>query len=306
MCANDAVEGMAGRAVEGDGRGGTLTSLIDGGVELSRAGHHAEAVQRFQQAVVEAPDSHDAWVLLSDELCEIADCSGAAVAADRALAIEATCDAWLSKAAALDGLGRLEESVAALYEASRLEPYNPHVHFNIGRALARQHNAQGALSAFDYALTLDSTFAMALAGKAAALMALDRMPEARVAADRALAMDPDIALAWQVKATALGSERSFAAAEHAIDQALAIEPNDSELLALKGAIVGDLGRHGEARQLWQRALQMDPHNELARDCLNQSLQDRNQRIAGAAARTGSGCLAALFDVLIAFVKAIFR
>jgi tetratricopeptide (TPR) repeat protein len=306
MAANEAGDGMSQHAAEQDGPGDALTSLIDGGLELSRAGHHAEAVQRFQQAVTLAPDSHDAWVLLSDELCVTDDYVGAAVAADHALAIEATCDAWISKAAALDGLGRLEESVAALNQASGLDPHNPHVHFNIGQALARQHNAQGALTAFDYALSLDSTFAMALAGKAAALMALNRLPEARFTADRALEMDPGIALAWQVKATTLASEGSFAAAEQAINQALAIEPNDSECLALKGAIVGDLGRHGEARQLWQRALQVDPHNDLARDWLNQSLQDRNQRIAGAAVSGGRGCLAVLADVLVAFVKAIFR
>lgn len=282
-------------------------TLIEDGLELSRAGRHAEAVQRFHQAVTQKPDAHDAWVCLSDELHAIDDYPGAAAAADRALAIQPTCSAWISKAAALDGLGRYEESAAAIHQAIALEPANPYAHYCMGQALARQHNAQGALAAFDYALGLDSTLAPALAGKAAALMGLDRTQEARTAADRALAMDPGIAAVWQIKAVILaGTDRNFAAAEHAIDQAIAIEPNDADFVAWKGAIIADLGRHHEARQLWQRALQLDPQNEMARDMLGQSIQQRNERIAGTAMRTGSGCLGVLMDVTVAFVKAIFR
>jgi len=285
----------------------TTETLIEEGLELSRAGRHAEAVQRFHEAVTRQPDAHDAWVYLSDKLHEIDDYPGAAIAADRALAIEPTCSAWISKAAALDGLGRYEESAAAVHQAITLEPANPYAHYCMGQALARQHNAQGALAAFDHALGLDSTMVPALAGKAAALMALDRTQEARMATDRVLALDPGIAAAWQIKATILaGTDHNFPAAQHAIDQAIAIEPNDADLLALKGAIVADMGRHHEARQLWQRALQLDPQNEMARDMLGQSVQQRNQQIAGTAMRTGSGCLGVLMDMTVAFVKAIFR
>jgi tetratricopeptide (TPR) repeat protein len=114
-------------------------------------------------------------------------------------------------------------------------------------------------------------FALALEG--AALMELERIPEALAALERAAEADPDLALVWHelgVAAWKLGDRNR---ALLALDRAFALEPH-TETLRLRGRILREAGRYVAAEVAFEGAAQAAEHPEQREEAEREILATR--------------------------------
>jgi serine/threonine-protein kinase len=130
-----------------------------------------------------------------------------------------------------------------------------------------------AIAAYENAIRLDSTFALAFAKLAGAHSWVysvfidrseDRLDQARRAADRALALSPQlpdakVALAWYH----IGKDRDFDAAERLFAEALATDPNDVDALYGVGYLAHRIGNQQRAFDVFRRRLELDPRSSHA-------------------------------------------
>lgn len=156
--------------------------------------------------------------------------------------------------------GRTDEAEVAYREVLTLHPdLKPcwaeyfEVLRSTGRAEAALHLAEAAQTQFT-----DSAFALALTG--AALIELERYPEALTVLERAVESDPDLGLVWHelgVAAYRLGDRNR---ALLALDRAFALEPH-TETLNLRGRVLRDAGRYVAAEVAFEGAAQAAEHDE---------------------------------------------
>ncbi len=127
---------------------------------------------------------------------------------------------------------------------------------------------RSALAAFDEAVALDPSFALAHASRAIALLDITRsgyvpyaegFPQARSAAERALELAPDapeghVALG-RVK---LAADRDWQGAEASLRKAAQLNPSDASAYDVLGSLASLLGKHDEAVEASRRAVSLDP------------------------------------------------
>src|SRR5436853_152123 len=101
-------------------------------------------------------------------------------------------------------------------------------------------------------------FALALEG--AALMELERIPDALASLERAAEADPDLALVWHELGVAAWKLGDGNRALLALDRAFALEPH-TETLRLRGRILRPAGRHPAAEVAYEGAAQAAEHAE---------------------------------------------
>ncbi len=101
-------------------------------------------------------------------------------------------------------------------------------------------------------------FALALEG--AALIELERVPEALASLERAADADPDLALVWHELGVAAWKLGDGNRALLALDRAFALEPH-TETLRLRGRILRDAGRYQAAEVTYEGAAQAADHHE---------------------------------------------
>src|SRR5213083_210522 len=101
-------------------------------------------------------------------------------------------------------------------------------------------------------------FALALEG--AALMELERVPEALASLERAADADPDLALVWHELGVAAWKLGDGNRALLALDRAFALEPH-TETLRLRGRILRHAGRYPAAEVAFEGAAQAAEHRE---------------------------------------------
>ena len=104
----------------------------------------------------------------------------------------------------------------------------------------------------------DSAFALALTG--AALIELDRLPEALAMLERAVEADPDLGMVWHELGYAAYRMRDRNRALMALDRAFALEPH-TETLKLRGLVLRDAGRFAAAEVAFEGAAQAAEHDE---------------------------------------------
>jgi adenylate cyclase len=127
---------------------------------------------------------------------------------------------------------------------------------------------RSALAAFDEAVALDSSFALAHASRASALLDLTRggyvpfaegFPQARSAAERALELAPEAPEGH----VALGrvnmvADRDWQGAEESLRRAAKLKPSDASVYDGLGNLASLLGKHDEAVDAGRTALSLDP------------------------------------------------
>jgi len=142
--------------------------------------------------------------------------------------------------------------------------------------------AKRALLAFERALSLDSSFALAWVGVAQALFWIeaggnngtseDRRRRALAAAERAIVLAPDLPRGYAVRANLRRLfQLDWKGAWQDLERARALGPGDAEVAMQSGATLLALGRANEARVELQRAVQLDPLHALAWNYLGLAL-----------------------------------
>jgi tetratricopeptide (TPR) repeat protein len=203
---------------------------------------------------------------------------------------------------------RPEEGILLLSRSLALDPAQPHVQLNLGRALAWQGRWEDAVRAFRSTLLLrpgmmEARFALADAlhktgalqdaetafgdvlkqapgfgpaklGLAAVLLAQDRPEEAEPLLAAAIAENTDPRLLSGLHcnlAIALRCRRDYAAALGHFEQSQKLDPSRHDLDLARAQTMQDLRRHEEALELYRQVLARDPAREAAHSAYNDLL-----------------------------------
>ncbi len=142
----------------------------------------------------------------------------------RALLYGRSAEALSNHGNVLSQLGRHDEAIRQLTQASLLNAQSPENHFNLANALVKAENLPAAARAFATAISLKPDFVDALQNYADALRELGRPKEA------------------------LGLLR----------RAVVLRPDDAQLHIALGVVLQELGEFDEAKKEMAKALQYDP------------------------------------------------
>lgn len=150
------------------------------------------------------------------------------------------------------------------------ESLEAHRFYVRGRSLLEQRDPpemQHSLAYFDQALAVDSTYALAWAGRADALSILARypgfdpdtlLPRASHAVGRALGLEPDLAEAHATRGRLHMYRREGPEALRAFERAIALRPSFAAAHAWLAKLQLSLGRPAEALTNARRSVELDP------------------------------------------------
>src|SRR5438132_6833832 len=126
--------------------------------------------------------------------------------------------------------------------------------------LRRSGRRDDALQLAGRALAQFGATGFALALEGAALVELERIPDALASLERAAEADPDLALVWHELGVAAWKLGDGNRALLALDRAFALEPH-TETLRLRGRILRHAGRYPAAEVAFEGAAQAAEHGE---------------------------------------------
>src|SRR5437879_3062510 len=126
--------------------------------------------------------------------------------------------------------------------------------------LRRSGRRDDALQLAGRALAQFGATGFALALEGAALVELERIPDALASLERAAEADPDLALVWHELGVAAWKLGDGNRALLALDRAFALEPH-TETLKLRGRILREAGRYAAAEVAFEAAAQAAEHRE---------------------------------------------
>ena len=172
---------------------------------------------------------------------------------------DAPSERAMARARWLVGEGRATDAEAAYRELLALHPEFKLCWAEYFELLRGQGRPGDALRVAEAAQTQfpDSAFAFALTG--AALIDLDRYPEAISVLERALDCDPNLGLVWHELGLAAYRLGDGNRALLALDRAFALEPH-TETLKLRGRVLRDAGRYTAAEVAFEGAAQAAEHD----------------------------------------------
>ncbi len=166
---------------------------------------------------------------------------------------------WMQEGNTLRGLKRSQEALAAYEQAIRLDPSYALAYYNKGNALRDLLHYQEALAAYEQAIHLNPNYALAYYNKGNALYDLERYQEALAAFEQAIHLDPNFAAAYNNKGTALSALKRYQEALAAYEQAIHLNPNYAGVHYNKGNALYDLKRYQEALAAYEQAIHLDPN-----------------------------------------------
>jgi tetratricopeptide (TPR) repeat protein len=185
----------------------------------------------------------------------------ALAAIDKTLKIKPQAYALATKGEILRQLGgedRLNEAVAALEEAIRLEPDNGWAHVVYGETLRMLNRLDDAAAELKRAVEIDSTIGDWHSRLAEVLVMLNRLPEALDSLNDALRYNPENVAALRRRGDVLRAMGRTAEALVDFDRALQLAPNHAWALAGKGEALRAGGKLSDAAEALQQAIQLEP------------------------------------------------
>ncbi len=179
---------------------------------------------------------------------------------------------WMQEGNTLRGLKRSQEALAAYEQAIRLDPSYALAYYNKGNALRDLLHYQEALAAYEQAIHLNPNYALAYYNKGNALYDLERYQEALAAFEQAIHLDPNFAAAYNGKGNALRNLLYYQEALAAFEQAIHLNPNYAGVHYNKGNALRDLERYQEALAAYEQAIHLNPNYALAYHNKGRSLE----------------------------------
>lgn len=164
----------------------------------------------------------------------------------------------LNQAFSLQELGQLEEALALIEQAIRLDPSSSSAHNNKGSTLRAMGRHEEALAAYEQAIRLNPSSASAYTNKGVLLLVLKRREEALAALEQAIRLDPARAMLYNNQGGILNDLGRFQEALSALDQAIRLDPSLALAYVNKGSALHNLGRREEALAVYDQAIRLDP------------------------------------------------
>ncbi|WP_298423313.1 tetratricopeptide repeat protein [Rhodoblastus sp.] len=159
--------------------------------------------------------------------------------------------------------GRLDEAMAAIDAALRIEPDFPEALGFAGFILQDRGHALGAMKFYDRALAVRPDNAQIWFNRGILLSEAHRAADALASFERACALQPRRADYHSNRAAALHDLGRLAEAVDACGQALALDATQSKAALNLGNALMRLGRYREARTAYERAIEIRPDYALA-------------------------------------------
>jgi tetratricopeptide (TPR) repeat protein len=177
--------------------------------------------------------------------------------------------AQLREAHALYRRGMLVEAEAAYREVLRRQPDNVDALHMAGLVAVQCGRLDEGVALIGEAVRLDGRIVAAHGNLGAGLQLLGRYAEALASYDRAIALKPDYVEALANRAGVLTDMGDYAAALASSDRAIALKPEHADAHYNRGNALRGLRRHVEAVTSYDWAMRLRP--DYAEACANQSL-----------------------------------
>tara|TARA_R110002049_G_scaffold4601_5_gene32324 strand:+ start:455886 stop:457121 length:1236 start_codon:yes stop_codon:yes gene_type:complete len=170
---------------------------------------------------------------------------------------------------------RLDEATKEAETAVHLEPDNPYNHFVLSFALAARNRFDESLAAIRESIRLDPYDADYFGQQARVCLSMRNWQQALDSAEAGLAIDPEDTHCNNVRSIAL--ER-LGRSDDAIESAarnLQNDPDDSYSHSAYGWVLLNAGRHGEAQTAFRESLRLDANNDAAREGMIHAINSRS-------------------------------
>jgi predicted O-linked N-acetylglucosamine transferase (SPINDLY family) len=168
---------------------------------------------------------------------------------------------------ALHEAGDFQGALAAFDTALTLEPDAPRLHYSRANTLAVLNRLEQAIAAYEACIQLDPSHISARYNRATVHARLQRWADVLEGLDQTLSRAPNMADAWNNRAGALQALGRHEDALASIAQVLRLRPNDAAAFYNAGIMLLALNRFEEAVQAFERTLQLNPSHADAFGCL---------------------------------------
>jgi tetratricopeptide (TPR) repeat protein len=172
-------------------------------------------------------------------------------------------DLYNYKARALEGLGRLAESLACIDRCLELDPSNLGELCNRALMLGKLSRRDEALATFDRVLAIQPNRVDVLVKRAFLLHQLDRRDDALDSAERAVSLAPADRNALNTRGMILDDLGRHDDALADFQAVLAIDPGYSDAITNRGVVYGRSGQFREALACYDQSLSLNPHQPNA-------------------------------------------
>jgi tetratricopeptide (TPR) repeat protein len=202
---------------------------FDRGNLLRKLGRDDEAMLAYERAMLLSPPFTEVYYNRADVLLARGDTEAGLADLDYVLELDPEfVDALVNRAGWRADLGQPALALADVTAGLAVAPENPHLNCILGQLHAAAGKYEDAIEAYDTALAIDPAFAVALAGRAAALFETGDIDGAVADLDTAIELGEDAALLYN-RAAALQAAGRFAAALADLDRAAELDPEDPDI-----------------------------------------------------------------------------
>lgn len=246
------------------GQAPTLVSrtagLLASGMGHHSAGRLAEAEKAYREVLSTEPQNPEALHLMGVLALQVNKPAQAVELIAQAIRRNSRNAVYFSNlGSALRRLGKLDESIAACREATRLDPDFADAYNNLANALVDRQRDAEAVEALNRLIALRPQVIDQRLMLARALLQLPgRAAEAIEALEALLKLAPRNASALNNLGVALRKLKRNEEADRAYRQAIAIAPDDPGILSNHGTLLMELEREDEAIVLFRKAIEHKP------------------------------------------------
>jgi tetratricopeptide (TPR) repeat protein len=136
-----------------------------------------------------------------------------------------------------------------------------------------------SIEAYDMAIELNQSYAVAWSRKGNALHSLGKYDEAIKAYDEAIRLDHNYAAIWNNKGNDLNDQGKYDVAIKYFDKAIRLDPNDVAAWNNKGVAFDGQGKYGEAIQSYNKASSIDQTYRFSMTDLGSSHYNEGEYLA---------------------------
>lgn len=246
------------------GQAPTLASrtagLLASGMGHHSAGRLAEAEKAYREVLSTEPQNPEALHLMGVLALQVNKPTQAVELIAQAIRRNSRNAVYFSNlGSGLRRLGKLDESIAACREATRLDPDFADAYNNLANALVDRQRDAEAVEALNHLIALRPQVIDQRLMLARALMQLPgRAAEAVEALESLLKLAPCNASAFNNLGVALRKLKRNEEADRAYRRAIAIAPDDPGILSNHGTLLMELEREDEAIVLFRKAIEHKP------------------------------------------------
>lgn len=160
-------------------------------------------------------------------------------------------------------LGKFDDAVRYLKEASRLDRTNPYAYFHLGNAHQGKGEYDDAMNCYRQAIQLNPEYAEAYNNLGNVHRGKGEYDGAMACYQQAIQTDPQYAGAYYNLGNILQEKGQLDKAIASYNKAIELNPNDADAYNDLGVAFKDKGRLDEALDCYQKALHLDPEHYSA-------------------------------------------